>query len=248
MPPPTGCGTQAETVFPGVAQPEIDGAVPRSERPRLQDGVTRAGSGSCRSPTASGPAGPGSAPLSRASPPDSTGLADSRAASGLARGGTDLPGVPSLSCNSSRGAASPSPLPSLLASSHELSTIHELAYNLGTPHRDRQSPNGRRSVQERMTLPPLLLHVGPSACATPTLPSPPKSAPSSKSLSALPLPPPLNRAKHDGFYRLSVSPSRAARGGSSADADDVITTLSFPLPLIVPTPARHPGECKSRGA
>ena len=79
-------------------------------------------------------------------------------------------------------------------------------------------------------MPPLLLHVGPSACATPTRPSPPRSALSSKSLSALPLPPPLIRAKEDGFYRLSVSPSRAARGGSSADADDVITTLSFPLP------------------
>ncbi|KAG0661497.1 hypothetical protein C6P46_003909 [Rhodotorula mucilaginosa] len=212
----TGSETQSEE-FADVSQPNLGGAAPRLEQPGLQDGVTRAGSSF--STTASGPAGPGFAPLSRASPDSTTDLANSRA--------SDSPSVPLPSSNSiPRGAAaSTGPQPSPLVLSHDRSTAQKLAYGLRTPQRDRQSPNRRPSVQERPPQPPLLLHVG-MVCAPPTLPSPPKSGPP-RSLTALDLPPPI-----DGFYRLSVSPSRAARGGSSADVDDDddVTTLSFPLP------------------
>lgn len=213
---PTGCGTTALT-YADVSQSDRDGAVPGPERPKARNGVTRAGLS--RSTTTSGSAGPGSAPPSRASPDSTTDLANSRA--------SDSPGVPLPSSNSfPRGAAaSTGPQPSPPSLSHDRSTAQKLAYGLRTPQRDRQSPNRRPSVQERPPEPPLLLHVG-MVCAPPTLPSPPKSGPP-RSLTALDLPPPI-----DGFYRLSVSPSRAARGGSSADVDDDddVTTLSFPLP------------------
>ena len=219
---PTGCGTTALT-YADVSQSDRDGAVPGPERLKARNGVTRAGLS--RSTTTSGSAGPGSAPLSRASPDSTTDLANSRA--------SDSPSVPLPSSNSiPRGAAaSTGPQPSPLVLSHDRSTAQKLAYGSGTPRQDRQSPDRRRTVQERTT--PLLSHVVGMICATPILPSPPKSTPCI-SLSALNLPPPIQ----DGFYRLSVSPSRAARGGSSADAADDVTTLSFPLPPDVRARAR----------